>query len=669
VTEASKAVFLSYASEDAEAARRMAAALRAAGLEVWFDKSELRGGDAWDRRIRDQIRHCALFIPVISSHSQARLEGYFRREWKLAVERMRDMADERAFLLPVAIDGTPERGASVPEAFHDVQWTRLRGGEPSREFVDHVSRLLTHPDESAKADAQVLPPIPVAAPERRTTSFTASSRVRLVVALAVVIAVTIGYIGVSRYHPHKSSAPSTPSSSPSEADKSIAVLPFVDLSERKDQEYFADGLAEEVLSLLATLPDLKVIARTSSFQFKGRNADLRTIGAALGVAYVVEGSVRRNGGEVRVTAQLIDTRDGVHRWSETYDRQIGDILRMQQDIAAALARALQIEIGGVEWQRPATLPNAEAYTEYLRGLHAMERYNKEGFEVAISHFERALDLDPNLDRAREAMAGAHFLQYAFKFVPPADGAEKARSEVDIILAKDPRSAYAHGLLARLLTMHDWDWAGAKREADLALSLDKNGYLPQYAAADLAAVLGHWDESERLFRRAVAVDPLDADTLAELTDVLYRAGRLVEAEKGFRHLLEIRPSYSTGYFGLGTVLVDEGRPEEALAVMQHEDAEGYRLIGCAVAYHALQRKTESDAALRRAERDYGADLAFMIGWAHAHRGELDAAFDWLERAYMQKDYDLPYVKGVAMLGNGIEKDPRWSSLMRKLNLPE
>jgi hypothetical protein len=152
VVEASHAVFLSYASQDAEAAQRICDALRAAGIEVWFDQSELRGGDAWDRKIRDQIRHCALFIPIISAHSQARLEGYFRREWKFAVERKRDIADELAFLLPVVIDETPERGASVPEGFHEVQWSRLPGGAASPEFIQHVSSLLTrHPDRPRRA--------------------------------------------------------------------------------------------------------------------------------------------------------------------------------------------------------------------------------------------------------------------------------------------------------------------------------------------------------------------------------------------------------------------------------------------------------------------------------------------------------------------------------------
>jgi adenylate cyclase len=259
------------------------------------------------------------------------------------------------------------------------------------------------------------------------------------------------------------------------------------------------------------LPDLKVISRTSSFQFKGRSADLRTVGAQLGAAYVVEGSVRRYGDRVRVTAQLISTRNGAHQWSENYERDMGDILKMQQDIAEALARALQVEVGGVPWQAAATLTSPEAYTAYLHGLHSMDRYDKTGLEEAVSDFEHALAVDPNLTRAREKLGQAHYLQYAFGFVDPVTGADRLRRDVDSILRKDPRSAMGHALRAEVLISYDWDWPGAQRETALAVSLAKNSSFPLYAAGDIAAVLGRWDEAIGLFRQALAVDPLDADT--------------------------------------------------------------------------------------------------------------------------------------------------------------
>jgi hypothetical protein len=239
VTEASHAVFLSYASQDQEAALRICDALRAAGIEVWLDQSELRGGDTWDRKIRDQIRHCALFVPIISAHSQARLEGYFRREWKFAVERKRDIADELVFLLPVVIDETPERGASVPEGFHEVQWTRLPGGAVSQEFIQHVSRLLTGDPDRPEPAVQALELSPAVATAGLAAQSKSGAPLRMgLLLIAVATAIIVGYIGIDRYVLHKGTQPSAAFATASNADKSIAVLPFVDLSQKKDKEYF-----------------------------------------------------------------------------------------------------------------------------------------------------------------------------------------------------------------------------------------------------------------------------------------------------------------------------------------------------------------------------------------------------------------------------------------------
>ena len=451
-------------------------------------------------------------------------------------------------------------------------------------------------------------------------------------------------------------------------DKSIAVLPFVDMSEKKDQEYFADGLAEEVLSLLATLPELKVISRTSSFQFKGHNADLRTVGAQLGAAYVVEGSVRRYGDRVRVTAQLISTQDGVHRWSDSYERDVGDLLRMQQDIATALGRALQVEVSAVPWQAAPTLTSTEAYNSYLHGLHAMDRYDKAGFEEAISYFEHALALDPSLSRARERLGQVHYLQLGFGFVTPTDGAERLRRDVDGILRENPRSGMGHALRSELLITYDWDWAVAQREAELGVSLAKNDSFALYAAGDTATALGHWDQADTLLRQALAVDPLDAEPHDLFSWMLYHAGRFAEAEAEGRRVLEIRPSYALAHFDLGLYLLAEGKLQAALSEMQLEPLAGFQTVGIAMAFHALRRKADSDAALRRAEHDFGQEIAYEIACAHAYRGEATAAFQWLDRAYAQKDFLLEYTKGEWML-RSLESDPRFKAFLRKMNLPE
>jgi len=289
------AVFLSYASQDAEAARRICDALRAARIEVWFDQSELRGGDAWDRQIRTQIHECALFIAIISAHSDARNEGYFRREWKLAVERTADMAEDVPFLLPVVIDATKDASARVPDRFREVQWSHLLQGEPSAAFVERVRRLLS--PEASKA--------PSAPPDSVARSLSISGhRTRVwsrawVAGAVVVAAVTVGYFAFERLTPKRAvpsavapvSDPSTVAASFNPPPHSIAVLPFVNMSGDKEQEYFSDGLTEELLNSLSRINELQVAARTSSFSFKGKDTDVGTIAHKLNVGAILIASV------------------------------------------------------------------------------------------------------------------------------------------------------------------------------------------------------------------------------------------------------------------------------------------------------------------------------------------------------------------------------------------
>jgi hypothetical protein len=272
------AVFISYASQDAHAALRICNALRAAGIEVWFDQSELRGGDVWDRKIRSQIRDCSLFIPIISTHSEARLEGYFRREWKLAADRTQDMADQKPFLVPVVIDGTAERGASTPEKFHEVQWSRLPGGTTAPAFIRHIEGLLAQTTSAYSAlfaEAGTGRP-PFAAASKTLSNPTALRGFpRALVLISACAVVVLAYVLIDRIVLSKrpadtgriavSASASNSPTQPEISEKSIAVLPFLDMSEKHDQEYFSDGLAEELLDLLSKTPGLRVIARTSSF--------------------------------------------------------------------------------------------------------------------------------------------------------------------------------------------------------------------------------------------------------------------------------------------------------------------------------------------------------------------------------------------------------------------
>ena len=338
---ANKAVFLSYASQDAAAARRLAEALRAAGLEVWFDQNELAGGDAWDAKIRGQIKECALFVPMISAATQARAEGYFRREWKLPAERTHDMADHVAFLVPVVLDVTTDREAHVPEKFRDVQWTRFAQGEPTPQFVERVKKLAG----AAASGGPVVEARPVRAQEEGLAQATPLPRKRSPFVLgggafAIIVAIATAMFVSKKSEPPaapakpvaetKAAAP-TPAPTPAPAlpplapEKSIAVLPFENKSPDKDNEFFADGVHEDVITSLTKIRDLKVIGRTSVLPYRDpATRNHKQIAADLGVATLLEGTVRRAGTKVRVTAQLINARTDESLWAETYDVDLTD---------------------------------------------------------------------------------------------------------------------------------------------------------------------------------------------------------------------------------------------------------------------------------------------------------------------------------------------------------
>jgi len=445
VPEPSHAVFLSYASEDAAAAERIATALRAVGIDVWLDTSELRGGDVWDRQIRKQIHDCALFVPVISAHSDARHEGYFRREWRLAVERAGDMAEDVTFLIPVVVDNTPDAIARVPDRFREVQWSRLPDGQPSPAFVERVQRLLSPaPTTTSSPTAGVASG--VVGPARQPVQASWRSKPALL-AIVVVIIGSLAYWSVDRIWISKHPASPTPAAAPTSAaptafsppPHSIAVLPFVNMSRDKEQEYFSDGLTEELLNSLARINELQVAARTSAFSFKGKDTDIGTIARKLNVAAVLEGSVRRSGNTVRITAQLINAITGFHLWSETYDRDLGDVLKLQTEIATAVAGALKvtllgdvatkIEVGGTR--------NPAALDAYLRG-RAVTQVVLAGVATSSgveSTARSAFDLGYNVAFVTDAMADRD--------------AEAHRNSVEKIFPRLGESATTKAVLALL----------------------------------------------------------------------------------------------------------------------------------------------------------------------------------------------------------------------------
>ena len=662
MTESNKAVFLSYASQDAQAAARICEALRSAGIEVWFDQSELRGGDAWDQKIHQQIRDCVLFVPVISGNTQARLEGYFRREWKLAVSRTHDMADEKPFLVPVVIDNTNDQDAHVPEAFRAVQWTRLLGGETSAGFCERVRVLLGNKEPGAKTQVGA-GSAPTVLPRR------ASGRWKIALAVGVAVAVMGGWqLWSATQTKRMASAPVAPATK-AVPEKSIAVLPFVDMSEKHDQEYFSDGLSEELIDRLAHNADLKVIARTSSFAFKGKSEDMRVIATKLGVANLLEGSVRSSGVELRITAQLIRASDGVHLWSQTYERKLNDVFKLQDEISGTVAKALNVALStGTQSTMPGTT-SVEAYNLVLQGNFFKRRFNRTDNEHAVTLFKQAIAIDPHYAFAWAKLANTYLNQIQSGWAMPVEGVAKARDALNHALNIDPDLYYAHYTLSAIHMGFEWDWKATQMEIDRMRAIDPHEpeFLP-IAMSQFAAIFGRLGAAIELDRQVLERDPLNAGAYFDLANNLFMDNQYAESVSTFRRLLLINPSHYGAYASIGNALLFLHRNDEALAAIEKESDDTVKLSCLPVIYWAMGRRSESDAALKTFQTNHGNDSAYGIAETYAYRGEVNGAFEWLDRAYRQRDPIMTLLKIDPWL-ESLHSDPRFKVLLRKMNLPE
>jgi TolB-like protein/DNA-binding winged helix-turn-helix (wHTH) protein len=451
-------------------------------------------------------------------------------------------------------------------------------------------------------------------------------------------------------------------------DKSIAVLPFVDLSEAKDQEYLADGLAEELLDVLANLPGLRVIGRTSSFQFRNKNNDVRSIGTQLGVSFVVEGSVRRAGSRVRVAAQLIRTSDGAHQWSGTFDRNINDTLQLESELAASLGRALELSLGD-GLSNPVETANSEANDHYLQGLHALDKHTRVATEEAANQFQAAIALDPAFAAAFQSLARTHFIQAEFGFTAPNVGFPRVRQEALRALEVDPRSAIAHALLARVAILYTWDWAEAQQQSNAALALAPRNAFALYAAANLTTILGDFERSEKLLRASVASDPLNPEPHCMLSLVSQAVDRFEAAEIEARKCLSISPAYAFGHFLLAYSLLFQDRADqEALDQCSLETPEGGRMNCFAIIYFKLGRLKDAELALNESIRTRGNIAVYGIGRVYAYWNQSDRAFEWLERAFQVRDPVLTYIKADPSFAK-FRADSRYKALLQKMNLPK
>jgi TolB-like protein/Tfp pilus assembly protein PilF len=639
-------VFVSYASQDAAVAQKACSALEAAGFKCWIAPRDVVPGTLYADGIVGAIDESKILVLILSKDAVA--SAHVGKELERATSK-------RHPIIALRLDTAPLTRA-FEYFLNESQWIDRGAGNTDAAIAKLIAAVRQHLSPGTATSATG--PKQASTVHRRVAT---PRRSWVIAAVIVAAALAGGYFLDKAWRPKQAPNASTAVIS----DKSIAVLPFADMSEKKDQEYFADGMAEEIIDLLVKVPGLKVISRTSSFQFKGKTEDLQRIATQLGVAYVLQGSVRKSGERLRVTAQLINSRDGAQLWSQTYDRNLSDVLKMQDEIALALVRALQIEVGTGVFSRPA-LRNTEAYTVYLQGLHALDGNNQPSIEKALRDFQRALDLDPSFADAAAKIGVAYGTLGQFGFMPPAVAYEKSRHSADLALRLDSNLAGAHALLGFIHFNYDGDWAAAEQELKMARALAPNDASVLFVSSLLSGRMGRSDEALKFLSASMGRDPLFAGAQQSLGHMQLRGGRLAEAETAFRRVLELDPTSAFGHYNLGSALLARSQPDAALAEYLKETVDVGRLGGSAMAYFALGREADSNVALAQMIKEQ-AQHPFLIAEVYAFRGETDEALKWLDRPDAQKNAGLMLVENPSF--NKLRADPRFEAFLKKMNLPE
>ena len=507
----------------------------------------------------------------------------------------------------------------------------------------------------------------------RTASITHVTGRRLEYIIIGLLVLAIGLFAFDRFAPRRPSAttPLATADSPAPATTaraaakddapSIAVLPFVNMSEDKANEFFSDGISEELLNLLAKIPALHVAARTSSFSFKGKEVPIPEIAKTLLVANVLEGSVRKSGDQIRITAQLIRASDGYHVWSETWDRKLDDIFKIQDEIAGKVVEQLKVTLLGAAPKARTTDP--EGYALYLQAVQLGRQNTAEAFKQSDALLHKVLAIDPRYAPAWAELA-RNFANEAGRGLSNKEGFAQAREAAMKALAIDPDYAPAHARFGWIAMASEDDLAGAAQHFNRALALDPSDLDVLRNSAALLANLGRLDEALALDEAVVRRDPVNLTALYNLGYDQRMAGRLDASIASYRTVLSLAPGRGNTHASLGNALLLKGDAQGALAEIEQETNEMWKMIGLPMAYHALGRKADSDAALAALIAKYEKDAPCNIAYVYAYRGEADQAFAWLDKAVEYGDSGLAEIV-TENLFDKIHADPRWLGFLRKL----
>ena len=656
-----RAVFISYASLDSAVAGSVCEALEKAGIACWIAPRDVTPGAFYPDEIVHAIDAAKATVLILSQN--AATSHHVLRE----VERA---ASKRHPVVSLRIDKAP-LPASLEYFLNTSQWLDATAGDlrsalPKLVSAVKVAVKVPAPAQNGAPTSDASAPAVSAGPQRRIALMAASALGLGLLALAA------DRLWLSRHQAivpavpaPAESAPAHKTVAPTIPEKSVAVLPFVDMSEKHDQEYFADGMAEEVIERLSQVPKLRVPGRASSFFFKGKSTKVSDIARELRVANVVEGSVRKFGDHLRIGVQLVRVVDGYTVWSESFDRQLRDVFKVQDEIATAIATALQITLSGGSLSREqGGTRNLEAYQLNLRALHDLNQNTVESINRARAQTERAVHLDPAYGDAWTLLANAWLNLSDHGAATKNDACARMRKSLAQAVTVSPDSSTVHAMLGSMHYECDWNWPAVSLEIQRSLDLDPNNDEPLNAAGQLAMTLGQYDEAERIFRKVLDRDPFALFSQFNLACTLYLAGKYRQAEAGFQHLLEIAPDFGWARPWLAKTLLADGRARESLAVLQPIIDTDDGLSYLPEVLYANGRKAEAVSAVERLEKTEGS--AFFVAQYYAYVNDKGLALQWLDRAVAQKDGWVVWILGEPLMAN-LRDDQPFRAFLRKMNL--
>jgi TolB-like protein len=644
-------VFVCYAHEDSEAVFREIAWLNDYGVNVWYDEG-ISPGHEWREELAAAIQGCSRMLFFVSPRSV--VSEHCRRELNFAQEEGREVI--AVHLEPTEMPAGLRLGLNNRQAI-------LKRELKEEEFHKRLMRAAQGGSDTAVSSA----------PGPSGSAAGVRAGIVMAVVVLIVIAAVTWWLSSDKSDPvgvePALAAREEPPPNQPVIGNSIAVLPFVNMSRDPDQEYFSDGISEDLLNRLAKNPKLKVISRSSSFTFKGGNMDIPTVAERLGVTHVLEGSVRKAGNMVRVTAQLIDAQTDTQLWSDTYDRELDDVFAIQDEIASEVAEALNLALFGVSVaQRPV---NLNAYTLYLQGRHLRQTGTLENLESAEAMLQEALTLAPNFAEAWIALAQVYVSKSYASIMPMAEFQRLYREAIDRARALDPENPNVYASLAEHAMFVDRDLASAAEYIEKGISLEPTNLAVIREAAALALNLGRLGDAEALAEYITAHDPLCANCFSDLGSIYLLEEKLDQASSAFETVELLGGGFSDNNLVGALVLLLQGKYDDSLARWRQALPGPFRTYGEAITLYSMGREDEFAASFGELKSQYGEDYPTMVARVYAWMGDADSAFDWLDR-YQVEHPELGPVIGnfwelLSVELKSLHSDPRWQSHLRKLGI--